>query len=372
MFTGCATRPPPGTSSLDEQAAMPAKPAHDTSPTKRFFQRLRSICMVMAPCTPAHRDVLRTDFEHIPFRIPERRLSDIGRITAGDLKEAIGVLLGEWRARERCTSEHRLHPGRGNTRHRGDAGGSHTPRPTCKTCSGHQHRPRPGIACPFHIAGHVVRHMSRSRRNDRGRKTHRRTRDRTSTLAWVRSSTKVAQDNHPRWPCPPARASSLDLAHKFRSSIRGASKPPAAASPTPTKDAVHCRSKVAALRSLAIRWCLDSLSQDARHDPLQAHRRSMNRRRCPQDPPTKQAPRRGFSNAYDPFAWSQLARLRPFSRQFPIWLFLPPPSRLGIGGIYCWEPGDHHESSARASTDVIPVGGTLDLGGLQKAHTLRV
>ena len=56
----------------------------------------------------------------------------------------------------------------------------------------------------------------------------------------------------------------------------------------------------------------------------------------------------------------------------PILLSLPPPSRLGIGGIYCWEPGDHHESSARASTDVIPVGGTLDLGGLPTVHTLRV
>ena len=56
----------------------------------------------------------------------------------------------------------------------------------------------------------------------------------------------------------------------------------------------------------------------------------------------------------------------------PILLSLPPPSRLGIGGIYCWEPGEHHESSARASTDVIPVGGTLDLGGLQTVDTLRV
>ena len=214
--------------------------------------------------------------------------------------------------------------------------------------------------------------MSRSRRNDRGRKTHRRTRYRTCTLDWVRSSTKLAQDNHPGWPCPPARASSPDIARKFRSSIGGASNPPAAASPTPTKDAVHWRSKVAVLRSLAVRWCLDSPSQDARHDPLQAPPRSMNRPRRPQNPPTIRAPPRGFSNAYAPFAWSQLARRRPFSRQFPIWLFLPPPSRLGIGGIYCWEPGEHHESSARASTDVIPVGGTLDLGGLQKVHTLRV
>ena len=149
----------------------------------------------------------------------------------------------------------------------------------------------------------------------RSNSTHRRTRYRTCTLDWVRSSTKLAQDNHPRWPCPPARASSLDLAHKFRISVRGASKPPAAASPTATKDAVHCRSKVAVLRSLAVRWCLDSPSQDARHDPLQAPPRSMNRPRCPQNPPTIRAPRRGFSSAYDPFAWSQLARLRPFSRQ---------------------------------------------------------
>jgi hypothetical protein len=56
----------------------------------------------------------------------------------------------------------------------------------------------------------------------------------------------------------------------------------------------------------------------------------------------------------------------------PILLSLPPPSRLGIGGIYCWEPGVHHESSARASTGVIPVGGTLDLGGLPTVDTLRV
>ena len=224
--------------------------------------------------------------------------------------------MGEWRAREPCNPEHRLHPGWGNTRRRGVSGGSHTPRPTCKTCSGRRHRPRPGIDVPSHIAGHIVRDMSRSRRNDRGRKTHRRTRYRTCTLAWVRSSTRVAQDNHPRWPCPPARASSLDLAHKFRSSIRGASKPPAAASPTPTKDAVHCRSKVAALRSLAVRWCLDSCSQDARHDPLQAPPRSMNRRPCPQNPPTIRAPPRGFSNAYDPSAWSWPRALRRIATSF--------------------------------------------------------
>ena len=165
--------------------------------------------------------------------------------------------------------------------------------------------------------------MSRSRRNDRGRKTHRRTRDRTCTLAWAHTSTKLAQGNHPGWPCPPARASSLGVAHNIRSSTGGASKPPAAASPTPTKDAVHCRLKGAVLRSLAVRWCLDSPSQDARHDPLQAPPRSMNRRPCPQDPPTKRAQRRGFSNAYDPFAWSQPARLRPFSRQ-SLFCFLYP------------------------------------------------
>jgi hypothetical protein len=158
--------------------------------------------------------------------------------------------------------------------------------------------------------------MSRSRRNDRGRKTHRRTRDRTCTLDWAHTSTKLAQGNHPGWPCHPARASSLHLAHKSQISVSGASKPPAAASPTPTKDAVHCRSKVAALRSLAVRWCLDSCSQDARHDPLQAPPRSMNRRPCPQNPPTIRAPPRGFSNAYDPSAWSWPRALRRIATSF--------------------------------------------------------
>ena len=216
---------------------MPARPAHETRPTKRFLQRLRSVCMVPARAPPAL-------LAPIPILLSLPPPSPLGELRK--------LPLGEWRAREPCTCEHRLHSGWGNTRHRSVAERSHTPRPMCKTCSGHRHR-QPHIACPFHIAGRVVGRMSRSRRNDRGRKTHRRTRYRTCTLDWVRSSTKLAQDNHPRWPCPPARASSLDIAHKLRSSTGGASKPPAAASPTATKDAVHCRSKAAVLRSLAVR-----------------------------------------------------------------------------------------------------------------------